>query len=147
MCLVIFNGSGTTVKFMCRASKKRSREKKKQNSRGSSTVRDHWLHDGWADMTAELLEPMTYDERCAIHICARTVVSRLNIEYICEKIHKYCDPCDPDLLLPIEEINGAEVGTIMTEETIDVYMKDRGGDFKVKLGDTWAEIRENIHCC
>jgi hypothetical protein len=26
-------------------------------------------------------------------------------------------------------------------------MKDRGGDFKVKLGDTWAEIRENIHCC
>jgi hypothetical protein len=40
------------------------------------------LHDGWADMTAELLEPMTYNERCDIHICARTVVSRLNIEYI-----------------------------------------------------------------
>jgi hypothetical protein len=42
---------------------------------------------------------------------------------------------------------GAEVGTVLSEETIDVYMKDRGGDFKVKLGDTWAEIRENIHCC
>ena len=129
---------------MCRASKKRSRDKKKENSRGSSTVRDHWLHDGWYDMTAELLEPMTYNERCDIHICARTVVSRLNILYICEKIHSYCglDPSSSN-----EEAGTADVGTVMSEETIDVYMKDRGGDFKVKLGDTWAEIRETIHCC
>jgi hypothetical protein len=128
----------------CRASKKKSREKRKENSRGSSTTRDHWMFDGWKNMTAELLEPMTYAEKCAIHICGSTVVSRLNIEYMCEKIHLYCGP-DPSI--PNEETGDTDVGTVLSEESIDVYMKDRGGDFKVKLGDTWAEIRENIHCC
>jgi hypothetical protein len=119
------------------------KEEEKEHSTQSSTNRDHWLNNGWAAMTAELLEPMTYDERCAIHICATTVVSRLNIEYICKKIHKYCGP-DP---LHLQEIGASEVRTILSEETIKVYLTNRGGDFEVKLGDTWAEIRENIHCC
>ena len=74
----------------CREAKKRLRAKtaNSNTSKGSnpesepsssSTCRDHWLDDGWANMTAELLEPMTYDERCAIHICQTTAVSRLNI--------------------------------------------------------------------
>jgi hypothetical protein len=115
-----------------------------ENSTQGSTIRDHWLNNGWGDMTAELLEPMTYDERCNIHICATTVVSRLNIVYICAKIHKYCG-ADPSL--HNEETGTTEVGTILSEETIKVYLMERGGDFEVKLGDTWAEIRENIHCC
>ena len=85
-------GPGACFKtcLKCRENKKRSRANKanSKTSKGSnpesepsssSTCRDHWLDDGWAKMTAELLEPMTYDERCAIHICQTTAVSRLNI--------------------------------------------------------------------
>ena len=67
----------------CREQKKRSREKKansiqSQRSNPVLTI-DDFVRDGWAGMTAELLEPLTYDERCAIHIAMSTVVSRLNI--------------------------------------------------------------------
>ena len=143
----------------CRVNKKKSRDKKANSktnegsnpesepavsaSSASSTCRDHWLYDGWADMTAELLEPMSYDERCAIHICQTTAVTRLYIFFICEKIIKYCGR-DPSL--PFEETGSVEVGTIMDTETIEVHLPDRGAHFTVKLGDTWGEIRENIHC-
>ena len=141
----------------CRKRKKNARAKKSNSSSSSgfdlvisssspasSTIRDHWLLDGWADMTPELLEPMTFDERCAIHICMTTVVSRLNIFFITRQIHKYCGR-DPSL--PFDETGEVPVGTVMDEETIEVVLPDREGHFTVKLGDTWGEVRENLHCC
>ena len=95
-------------------------------------------------MTAELLATMTYDERCAIHIAMNTVVSKLNILFICENIIRYCGP-DPSL--PIEEAVTIEVGTFMCPETIEVHFPDRGGHVTVSLRDNWGDIRENIHCC
>jgi hypothetical protein len=35
----------------------------------------------------------------------------------------------------------------MDRETIEVCMSERGGHFTVKLGDTWADVKEGIHCC
>ena len=131
----------------CRENKKRSRDKKAnsiQSQRSNPVLTfDDFVRDGWAGMTAELLEPMTYEERCAIRINLDTVVSRLNIFFICENIIRYCGP-DPSV--PIEETGSVEVGTIMGTETIEVHLPDRGAHFTVNLGDTWGEIRENIHC-
>ena len=90
--------------------------------------------DKWALMTCEALDVLSYEEKKAIPINLTTVVSMLNIEFINEKIIKYCG-------------NDQECKTIMDTETIRVWMTERGGDFEVKLGDTWAEVRENIHCC
>ena len=80
---------------ICRASKKKSRDNKaKSNSNQGSNPESElvvssssasvltingFLNDGWANMTAELLEPLMYEERCAIHIEINTVVTRLNI--------------------------------------------------------------------
>ena len=132
----------------CREHKKRTREKKansiqSQRSNPVLTI-DDFVRDGWAGMTAELLEPMSYEERCAIRINLNTVVSRLNIFFICENIIRYCVR-DPSLR--IEETGSVPVGTIMDTETIEVHLPDRGAHFTVKLGDTWRDIRENIHCC
>jgi hypothetical protein len=90
--------------------------------------------DEWALMSRESLDLLSYEEREAIPINPWTVVSELNIFFICEKIIKYCG-------------DDAECTTVMDTETIQVFMTDRGGDFVVKHGDTWAEIREGIHCC
>ena len=90
-------------------------------------------------MTAELLEPLTYEERCAIHIDMNTVVSRLNIFFICERIIRYCGPD------PIDNTGSVEVGTIMDTETIEVHLPDRGGHFTVNLGDTWGDTREQTN--
>ena len=94
-------------------------------------------------MTAELLEPLTHEERCAIRITRNTVVSKLNIFYICENIIRYCGP-DPSV--PIEETGSVPVGTIMGPESIEVHLPDRGAHFTVNIGDTWREIREDLHC-
>jgi hypothetical protein len=97
-------------------------------------VREHWIGDGWADMTEELLKPMTYEQKEQIHICATTRVSELNIFWICEKIIRYCGD---DLV----------VNTALTKDTIEVWVTERGGEFTVEIGDTWFEIREQLHCC
>ena len=56
----------------CRENKKRSREKKAnsiQSQRANPVLTlDDYVRDGWAGMTAELLEPLTYEERCDIYI-------------------------------------------------------------------------------
>ena len=131
----------------CRENKKRSRANKanliqSQKSEPTLTI-DDYVQDGWSRMTAELLEPLTHEERCAIRITRNTVVTKLNIFYICENIIWYCGP-DPSV--PIEETGSVPVGTIMDTETIEVHLPDRGAHFTVHLGDTWGEIRENIHC-
>jgi hypothetical protein len=99
-----------------------------------STVRDHWLGDGWADMTAELLKDMTYEQILEIHICATTRVSELNIFWIGEKILRYCG-------------NDLVVKTFVSSDEIEVWITERGGGFTVELGDTWFESREQLHCC
>ena len=79
----------------CRDNKKRSRANKANSnsnqgsnpeselvvssSSASVLTINGFLNDGWANMTAELLEPLMYEERCAIHIEINTVVTRLNI--------------------------------------------------------------------
>ena len=103
-----------------------------QGSNPVLTINDY-LNDGWANMTAELLESPTYEETCAIHIDMNTVVSRLNIFFIGQKIHKYCGP-DPSL--PIEQTGEVPVCTVLDTETIEVHLPDRGGHFTVNLGDT-----------
>ena len=131
----------------CRASKKKSRDKKANSNKSQSAkpvlTIDDYIPDEWAGMTAELLEPLTFEERCAIRIHRDTVVSKLNIFSICKNIHRYCSR-DPSV--PIEETGEVPVGTIMDTETIEVHLPDRGAHFTVHLGDTWGEIRENIHC-
>jgi hypothetical protein len=141
---------------LCRNSKKKWRDKQSQDKKESSiksksssssgeavasstderpgsTVSEHWLGDGWADMTAEILDDMTYEQILKIHICATTTVSKLNIFWIGEKIMKYCGD---DLV----------VATKVTEDTIEVRVTERGGEFTVEIGDTWFEIREQLHC-
>ena len=132
----------------CRETKKRSRAKKAdliQNQMMEPILTiDDYLTDEWANMTAELLETMTFEEKCEIPICMHTKVSRLNILFIGQKIHKYCEG---DTRLPFEERGEVPVCTVLDTETIEVHLPDRGGHFTVKHGDTWADIRENIHCC
>ena len=145
----------------CRANKKKSRDKKANSSNKGSSSLSHpdsepavsttsgltfndYLNDGWAGMTAELLEPMTYEERCAIHIDMNTVMTRLNIFFMCERIIRYCGR-DPSK--PFDETGSVPVGTIMGTHTIEVHLPDRGAHFTARLGDTWGDIRENIHCC
>jgi hypothetical protein len=62
-----------------------------------------------------------------------TVVSRNNIFFINEKIH--------------DDFGDEIYGTAQDEETITIFMNinNTENDFEVKLGDTWGEIRENIH--
>ena len=128
----------------CRGNKKKSRDKK-ANSKKSEPVLtlDDYVRDEWADMTAELLESLTYEEKCAIRFNKDTVVTKLNILFMCQNIIRYCGP-DPSV--PIEETGSVPVGTIMGPETIEVHLPDRGAHFTVNIGDTWREIRENIHC-
>jgi protein required for attachment to host cells len=104
------------------------------DSKPASTKREHWLVDGWADMTAELLKDMTYEQIVEIHICATTRVSELNIFWICEKIIAYCS-------------NDLVVKTFVSDKEIEVWITERGGGFTVELGDTWFEVREQLHCC
>ena len=132
----------------CRENKKRSRAKKanfilSQRTQPILTI-DDYLTDEWATMTAELLETMTFEEKCEIHIDMNTKVSRLNIFFIGQKIHKYCEG---DTRLPFDERGEVPVCTVLDEETIEVHLPDREGHFTIKHGDTWAEVRENIHCC
>jgi hypothetical protein len=145
---------------LCRNTKKKCRDKKrgkvdeekesstKSKSSSSSgeaaesstdekpadTVREHWLGDGWKDMTEELLKSLTYEQKEQIHICATTQVSALNIFWICEKIIRYCG-------------DDLTVATKLTKNQIEVYITVREGHFTVNLGDTWFEIREQLHCC
>jgi hypothetical protein len=145
---------------LCRISKKKCRDKKRgaveEEKEGStksksssssgeaassstdekpaSTKREHWLVDGWADMTAELLKDMTYEQIQEIHICATTRVSELNIFWICEKILRYCG-------------NDLVVKTFVSSDEIEVWISERGGGFTVQIGDTWFEVREQLHCC
>jgi hypothetical protein len=146
---------------LCRTSKKKYRDKKRgaveeeekeastksksssssgeaasssTDEKPESTVREHWLVDGWADMTAELLNDMTYGQILQIHICATTRVSALNMFWIGEKILRYCG-------------NDLVVKTAVSSDEIEVWITERGGGFTVELGDTWFEIREQLHCC
>ena len=90
--------------------------------------------DKWALMTCEALDVLSYEEKKAIPINLTTVVSMLNIEFINEKIIKYCG-------------DDVECKTIMDTGIIRVWLPEREGYFRVRLGDTWAKVRENIHCC
>ena len=65
-------------------------------------------------------------ERDAIPINVSTVVNEMNIFMICEKSVEYCG-------------EDATVDTVMDQDRILVYMTERGGDFIVKHGDTWAQ--------
>jgi hypothetical protein len=85
-------------------------------------------------MTAELLNDMTYEQILEIHICATTRVSELNIFWICEKILRYCG-------------NDLVVKTFVSSDEIEVWISERGGGFTVEIGDTWFEVREQLHCC
>ena len=85
-------------------------------------------------MTREALDLLSYEEKEAIPIKLNTVVSKSNIEFINEKIIKYCG----------EDV---DCNTIMDTETIRVWLPRREGYVEVILGDTWAKVRENIHCC
>jgi hypothetical protein len=90
--------------------------------------------DGWALMTLETLKLLSYRERAALPFNKDTVMTELNIFFFKLKIERYCgndEPCTA-------EIN---------KDIIEVWMPRIGGDFKVRVGDTWAEVRENIHCC
>ena len=69
-----------------------------------------------------------------IPINLETVVSKSNLFFISEKINKYCG-------------EDQECKTMMDTEIIRVWMTRREGYFEVKFGDTWAEVRENLHCC
>jgi NAD-dependent SIR2 family protein deacetylase len=64
-----------------------------------------------------------------------TVVSRHNIYFINEKI--------------INEFGDEIYGTAQDEETITIYISidNTENNFKVNLGDTWGEVRENIQRC
>jgi hypothetical protein len=122
---------------LCRNSKKNYRDKKRVEEKESSiksksssssgeaassstderpvsTVREHWIGDGWADMTEELMKPMTYEQKEQIHICATTIVSKLNMFWICEKIIRNCG-------------NDLTVQTKLTKDKIEVYITERGG--------------------
>ena len=90
--------------------------------------------DKWALMTREALDLLSYEEKEAIPINLNTVVSKSNIEFINEKIIKYCG-------------DDVECKTIMDTGIIRVWLPEREGYFRVRLGDTWAKVRENIHCC
>jgi hypothetical protein len=114
--------------------KKRIQSSAVADKKKGSSVREHWIGDGWADMTEELLKPMTYEQKEQIHICATTKVSALNMFWICEKIIRYCR-------------DDLTVHTKLTKDTIEVCITERGGEFTVEIGDTWFEIREQIHCC
>ena len=92
----------------CREHKKRSREKKAnsiQSQRSNPVLTlDDYVRDGWAGMTAELLEPLTYEERCDmyryiyIYIHKDTVVSRLNILFSVKRFINIVAPTPPYLL-------------------------------------------------
>ena len=90
--------------------------------------------DKWALMTSEALDLLSYEEKEAIPIKLNTVVSKCNLFFMCEKIIKYCG----------EDV---ECKTVMDTEKIRVWLTRRDGYFEVKFGYTWAEVRENIHCC
>jgi hypothetical protein len=83
-------------------------------------------------MTEELLKDMTYAQKERIHICATTEVTELNMYWICETTIHYCSE-DPDVM------------TKLTADKIEVFITEREGHFTVNLGDTWFEVRENIH--
>jgi hypothetical protein len=123
-----------TTKVSEQPSSSSSSSSSSSDAKPASTTREHWLGDGWADMTAELLNDMTYEQIVEIHICATTRVSELNIFWICEKILRYCG-------------NDLVVRTCVSSKEIEVWMTERGGGFTVELGDTWFEIREQLHCC
>ena len=89
--------------------------------------------DKWALMTRESLDLLSYEEREAIPTNLDTVVSNLNIFFFGVNVDNYCE--------------GVEYTSIMDTEKIRVWMTRREGYFGVKFGDTWAEVRENIHCC
>ena len=94
----------------CRENKKRSREKKAnsiQSQRANPVLTlDDYVRDGWAGMTAELLEPLTYEERCDIYIYIYIyiyinkdiVVSRLNIFLYVKILSGIVAPTPPYLL-------------------------------------------------
>jgi hypothetical protein len=127
---------GDIIKRMqtTKVSRPSSSSSSSSDAKPASTKREHWLVDGWADMTAELLNDMTYEQILEIHICATTRVSELNIFWIGEKILRYCGD---DLV----------VKTAVSRTEIEVWITERGGGFTVELGDTWFEVREQLHCC
>jgi hypothetical protein len=77
---------------------------------------------------------MTCDEKEAIHICATTKVIGIHMMYICGKIRKYCG-------------NDLAVETRFYPDNIEVSVTERGGSFTVRIGDVWAHVREQLHCC
>ena len=85
-------------------------------------------------MTREVLDTMSYAERKAVPINLNTVVNEMNI-WLCVRnlVTIICGDCG--------------VQTYRGEETVQVYITDREGHFRVTLGGTWREIRDNIHCC
>ena len=131
----------------CRGNKKKSRDKKANSNKSQKSepvlTLDDYVRDEWADMTAELLESLTFEERCAIRFNKDTVMTKLNMFFMCKNIHRYCGR-DPSK--PIEETGEVPVGTRIGTDTIEVHLPDRGADFTLHLGDTWGEIREDIHC-
>ena len=80
------------------------------------------------------VDMLSYDECCDIPTNPKTVVSEMNMFFVCEKIIKYCG-------------DDAAVDTCVDIDTTEVWLTERGGHVKVKPGRAWAETRENIQCC
>ena len=57
-----------------------------------------------------------------------TVVYKSNLAFFNERIIKYCE-------------DRIECKTIMDTDMIRVWLPEREGYFRVRLGDTWAEVR------
>ena len=82
----------------------------------------------------EALDLLSYEEQEDIPVNLYTVVSKLHLAFINEKIIKYCG-------------DDVECKTIMDTGIIRVWLPEREGYFRVHIGDTWAKVRENLHCC
>ena len=63
-----------------------------------------------------------------------TVVYKSNLAFFNERIIKYCG-------------DAGLCKTIMDTDIIRVWLPEREGYVRVQLGDTWAKVRENLHCC